>query len=116
MSLYKDFNSPHGDLLATPIGVEVRHACLFVKHSLASCTSSEAHTGLDVAGQVGQIHSDSSSTTLQPMLWGALQGKISQASVKNMTRVWNMGLNGNVVDPNKRGQGLRFEVIYQKFW
>lgn len=48
----------HGDLLATLIGVEVRHACLFVKHSLVSCTSSEAHTGLDVAGQVGQIHSD----------------------------------------------------------
>lgn len=29
-----------------------------------------------------------------------------------MIRVWNMGLNGNVVDLNKRGYGLCFEVIY----
>lgn len=80
-----------------------------------SCTSSVAHTGLEEAGQDGQIHSDSSSTTLQPMLWGALQGNISQASVKNVITALNMYLNGNSANPNEEVSVRNMKPFYQKF-
>lgn len=47
-----------------------------------SCTPSDAHTGLRVLGQDGQIHCARLFTTRQPMLYGALQPSVLQGSVE----------------------------------
>ena len=78
---------PHGALLAILISVAVRQACLFITHSLGSCTSSEAHIGLLMARHVGQMHSALSSTTLQPMLLGALQPSVLQGSARRTIEI-----------------------------
>ena len=76
----KRANLPHGPCLSTVIEIFPKQACCLKWHSLKSCTSSDAQTGLRVLGQAGHIHSAVLFTTLQPRLYGALQPSVRQGS------------------------------------
>ena len=75
-------NLPQGPCFATVTLKSPSHACFFIRHSLRSCTPSEAQTGLRITGHLGQTQFARLFTTRQPMLYGALQPSVSQGSVE----------------------------------
>ena len=77
-------NLPQGLCLATVTEISPKQACRLMWHSVRSWTSSDAQIGIRRLGQVGHIHCAVLFTTLQPMLYGALQPSVRQGSAMRL--------------------------------
>ena len=95
-------NLPQGLSLATVTEISPKQACRLMWHSVRSWTSSDAQIGLGRLGQVGHIHCAVLFTTLQPMLYGALQPSIWQGSAKSL----NIYLSIKKYEVNSKSQPL----------